>query len=644
MKREILLIVLAISMQSIFSQEQIEFGKVTKEELTEVEYEKDKSANAIILYKKRYTYFSFFSSSVVLTTKIHKRIKIYDKEGFDFATEVINLYKTENDDEDVKNIKAITYNLENDKIVETELDKEQIFETEARYNYNQVKFTMPNVQEGSVLDISYEIKSPFIWNIDEFRFQYAIPVKKLEAKIKIPKMLKFKQTHKGFIPFYPKIYPVRSQTKDMMNEYVLNDIPALKEEDYTDNINNYRAGVLFELLSVELTNQIKTYSKTWKNVAETIGNTYDYKKGMDKTNFFDDQLDALLADKMNKVEKMKAILKYVKDNVTWNGMDGKYCYNGLKKTMVEKKGNVADINLLLVTMLRYAKIESNPLILSTKDNLIPLFPTVDRLNHVIAYAIIDEKQYFLDATEEFSDINVLPIKDYNWKGILINNRDMVWEQIDIVSPEKSNKMFSVNMALKEDGSVEGKYNSRFDKHSAFGFRKEFKSQDLETYLNSKENRFSGIEINDYVVKNEKVYEGPVSESFSFYHDYGGDVIDEKLYIKPMSFLRMEENPFKLENREFPIDFGYPFKDIYMINITIPDGYTIESKPESSVVKLPDNLGVFRYSLSVKDKTVNVIANFEINQSFIPATSYPFLKEFFKQVISKESEQLVLSKI
>jgi hypothetical protein len=38
-----------------------------------------------------------------------------------------------------------------------------------------------------------------------------------------------------------------------------------------------------------------------------------------------------------------------------------------------------------------------------------------------------------------------------------------------------------------------------------------------------------------------------------------------------------QNPFKQENREYPIDFDF-LMDKY-VNITIPDGYTVEQVPE-----------------------------------------------------------------
>ncbi|MCH7524761.1 MAG: transglutaminase, partial [Bacteroidetes bacterium] len=149
----------------------------------------------------------------------------------------------------------------------------------------------------------------------------------------------------------------------------------------------------------------------------------------------------------------------------WNGIDGKYFYYGIKKMLKEKKGSTADINLTLVAMLRYAGIKANPVVISTKDNLIPFFPNVDRLNYVLAYAVIDDKKYFLDATVEFSDLNLLPIKDYNWMGLYIDNKNKIWKQIEIDKPKQAIGQFSLNAKLNEDGSLEGKLNSRYSKPS-----------------------------------------------------------------------------------------------------------------------------------------------------------------------------------
>ncbi|PRX57856.1 transglutaminase domain-containing protein [Flagellimonas meridianipacifica] len=627
--------------------QEIKFGKVSDKELTQESYMNDNSASAAILYKKQDTYLISSNGESRLVTEIHERIKIYTKEGFEYATKEINLYKNRSAKEQVKKLKAVTYNLENGKVVETELGKDEVFETDLSYNYNQVKFTMPNVKEGSILEFSYRVNSPFIWNIDEFRFQYDIPVHKMFASIRTPKGFRFRQTPKGYYSVYPKKYTRKDNRIGMdvvVNEYTVTNMPAMKAESYVDNIHNYRSGVMFELVSVELPGFFRSYAQSWKDVAQTIGSSDDYKNELDKTRSFDDELDNLLANETSQVDKMKAIFKYVKSNISWNGLDGKYFFNGLKKTLKEKKGNAADINLLLVAMLRYAGIDANPVIISTKDNLIPFFPTVDRLNYVLAYAKINDKPYFMDGTEEFSDINVLPIKDYNWKGILVDNNRKQWKQINLISPGTSSNMYSLNVDLNEDGSAEGTCKARFDRHSALNFRNGYKSKDMESFLSAKESMLSDIEIDEYNAENAENYEGRVGESFSFFNDYGADEIDGKLYLKPLGFLAMGENPFKVEERVYPVDFGFPFKDVYMVKLNLPEGYKIESCPESKSLKLPDGLGLFRFNITPRENEVDVMVNFEIKSSIIAPSYYPLLKEFFNQVITKESEQLVLSKI
>ncbi|MCF7569544.1 transglutaminase-like domain-containing protein [Sabulilitoribacter arenilitoris] len=645
MIKKVYFFVFVISFQLSLGQE-IEFGKVTKEELLEDVYAPDKSANAAILFQQQKTYFNSTYGANELITEIHKRIKIYNGDGFDYATEVINLFRAGSSAEVARKIKAYTFNIENGKVKKTELEKDQIFKSKLSYNYNQVKLTMPNVKEGSVIDIKYQKRSPFIWSIDEFVFQYDIPIKKLEAEIRTPKGFRFNTTNKGHITFFPK----RSTKTDnrlgmqvVINKYFLNNVPALKEESYVDNINNYRAGVMFELVSVEFPGYFKSYSQTWKDVAKTIGSSDDYKNQLDKTNSFDDELDDLISGKTDQVEKMKVIFKYIKDNLKWNGIDGKYFFNGIRKTLKEKKGNVADINLTLVAMLRYAGIDSNPVILSTKDNVIPFFPTVDRLNYVIAYAVINEKKYFLDATEEFSDINLLPVKDYNWKGIYIDNNKLIWKQIDISSPEQAVAQYSINANLNEDGEINGKLSARYTKHNALEFRKEYKDQDEESFIASKEKSLDNIEISNYTVKNTDSYEGFVAESFEYYQENGADFVDGKIYIQPLSFLSLEENPFKLEERKFPVDFGYPFAKKYMVSIAFPEGYTVESTPEPVRLKIPNDLGELKYIPRVTEKNIQLIFTFDIKKPRIMTDNYLFLKQFFNQMIIKCKEQIVLTK-
>jgi len=195
-----LLVIMFVSISFLTAQE-VKFGEVTKDELLETECPIDSSANAMVLYKYRNTFFNLSHSGGQLITEVYQKIKIYNKEGFDNATRQVKIFESKGTREVLSKLKAVTYNLEGDKIVETKLEKDQIFENEQSLNISEIKFTMPKVKEGSVIEFKYRITSPFFWNIDEFRFQSHIPIKRIEAKIKTPQSFVFKPTYKGYISF-----------------------------------------------------------------------------------------------------------------------------------------------------------------------------------------------------------------------------------------------------------------------------------------------------------------------------------------------------------------------------------------------------------------------------------------------------------
>ena len=645
MKRSILLLLLAFCSVYVFSQD-FEFGEVSKSELEEKQYPSDPSAHAAVLFKNQNTFFQSANGNLSVITEVHERIKIYDKEGFDYATQSIRLYRSGSEKENLYKIKAQTYNLENGKVVSSKMEKDQIFNTRLSENYDQTKFTLPDVKVGSVIEYQYRITSPFVWNLDEFKFQYDIPIKQIRAEIRTPKGVKFKQMFKGYIPINSK----RSEKTDHrlgmqveVDEFSLTNVPALKSESYIDNINNYSAGILFELVSIRLGTYFKSYSQTWDDVARTLGNSNDYEKELSKTNAFDDEIDALLVGSSDPREKMRKIYRYLKENVEWNGMDGKYFYNGFKNSLKEKKGNTADMNLLLVAMLRYANITANPVVISTKDNLVPYFPTIDRLNSVIAYAVIGNDKYYMDASEEFSDINILPERDYNWQGLLIDNENMKWGLIEIDPPTKTQSRTMVQARLNENGELEGSCSSRYTNHSALRFRANYKDSDMDVYLSNMEKDMDNLEISNYEAGNTDTYEGHVSQKFDFFYENASELVSDKIYLNPLSFLRLESNPFSQETRTYPIDFGYPFEDIYTVSIMLPEGYKVESAPESVVMKLPDGMGEYKFLIKHTPNSIQLSSSSEINSSRIGVEKYDFIKTYFSQMITKQSEQVILSK-
>ncbi len=101
-------------------------------------------------------------------------------------------------------------------------------------------------------------------------------------------------------------------------------------------------------------------------------------------------------------EKIAAIHQYVCQNVTLGPKRAcKYINSSLKKVLDDKKGNSAEINLLMASMLDKAGIEAHPVLISTRDHgfIRQNMPVVSQFNYVLCLAKVGDKNILLDATD-----------------------------------------------------------------------------------------------------------------------------------------------------------------------------------------------------------------------------------------------------
>ncbi|HEX9600178.1 MAG TPA: transglutaminase, partial [Mariniflexile sp.] len=306
-------------------------------------------------------------------------------------------------------------------------------------------------------------------------------------------------------------------------------------------------------------------------------------------------------------------------------------------------GNDAEINLMLTAMLRYAGLNANPVLVSSRNNGIPLFPTLDGYNYVVSAIETLDGVILLDATSKYSTPNILPFRTLNWEGRIVR-KDKSSSTISLYPKEKSKKTVSMIASLKDTGNLEGGIRTVKTNHDAMIYREQYLEADKNQYLEKLESKYANMEIDGFEVKNEMDLSKPIMESFKFTLENQADIIADKLYFSPLFFLRTKENPFKLEKREFPVDFGYPSSSKYMINIDLPEGYKVEVIPEPLVMTMPDNLGTFKYNISAIDNKIQLVIDTEINESIISPIYYEALKEYFRKMIEKEAEQIVLTKV
>ena len=296
MKKLITILILLVNVLA-FSQKR-ELGEVTIDELQEKVCPKDTSAVAAVLFNIGKTHFEYsYDEGFQTITEIITKIKIYKKEGYDLANYAVAYYVGGNGSEKVSFSKTVTYNLVNGKVEKTKLGGEGTFDEKVNKNWKRKKITLPNVKEGSIIEYKVEIKSPFIWNLPEWEFQKRIPVNYSEYTTYIPEYYIYNTHLKGFLTpettkdgKYRKIeytYKTnnaaapRSNGSERVNsvlefnesivKYVVKDAPALKDEAFTNNVDNYRSTLIHELSGKRFPNTpFENFTTDWESVTKKI--------------------------------------------------------------------------------------------------------------------------------------------------------------------------------------------------------------------------------------------------------------------------------------------------------------------------------------------------------------------------------------
>jgi len=611
----------------IFSQT-YKFGKVSKEELVEKFYPLDSTTNAAILYSERKTTFS----GADLVEYYYKRVKIYTKEGFDYATIEIPLYHSNRGSESVNSLKAYSYNLVNGQIVKTKLDSKNVYVSKKNSSIWVKRFTMPTVKEGTIIEYKYTFNSPFILRLDEVKLQDYIPIKKLKASMIIPNGFLYHIHKKGSLPI---------TIEGANNTIIKKNIPALIEEPYAGNIHNYKSGVVYELAEIDIGDVQENFSTTWKAVSKEIYKDTRFGYQLKLSNYYKDDLVKCINNKEKEYDKINAIFLFIKNRIKWDGRYGYYTKKGVKKAYKEGIGNVADINLALVSMLRKAGFDANPVLISTINNGIPLYSTITGFNYMIVHVNTSDGYYLLDATNKYSLVNILPQRALNFRGRIIRkdgNSNWVYLYPLIHSLEKA----STYVRFIGSG-FEGTNRRLLTNNKLFNYRNKVDNLSDESLKNNFEEENPLVEILNISVKNIADLDKNILENIQFKTDSYYEEIGKKVFISPLLYHQKTINPFKSKDRKYPIFFNSPWIENNTIYLSIPPKYHIENLPKAHSIEIKDGLGNFKYAVSQQGQTIIIKSIIQINTSVIKVENYNEIKNFYAEIIKKQAEKIVLAK-
>jgi len=635
------------------------YASNSSQELDMKTYDKDPGAHALVLQEFGEARINTDNdNNVRLFYYYHVKIKILDSKGLDKGNVEIPFYEGDNNAfEEVYDIKGVTFNNDNGALTSAELNSKNTYSTKQDKHWHTIKFAMPGMKVGSVIEYSYHIISPYyLENFRSWEFQTDIPKISSQYLVHIPAFFNYKATLRGYLKLSnneseveKECFSLRGAKNDCSKiVYGMKNIPAFVEEDYMTAPKNFKSALNFEL--EEYVNPY-TYTKVkvtreWKDIDDQLRINEDFGGQIRKKGLFKDKLTGVISAGQSDLEKARAVYAFIQKSYKWDNYIGIYSVDGLKTAFNAHSGSIADINLSLVVALNDAGVPTEAVTLSTRNHgtINMLYPVLGDFDYVIAKANIGDKSYLLDASDPLLAFGLLPMKCLNDKGRVFSpGKASYWIDMD-KTPQRESDSFNFDLTLQEDGKIKGTLVHYSLGYSAYMNRKAMKKfNSLNEYVENLDERLHAIKILKSDITGLDSLNSPLTEKYEIELETHDGFNGNQLSFDPYFFDRTTVNPFKLPDRDYPVDWGMPSDRRYSVTLHLPQNYTLGDEPKSQSIALPNGGGKFITSFQTVGDSFNFTYVTQFSKSIYNQSEYPYLKELYNRIIAIEKENIVLKK-
>lgn len=631
---------------------------VTAQTFVPTAYSIDSSAGAVILFDVGVVSFDPNANNGHQFSYIlekHIRIRLLNKSAFNLATITLSAYRKGPASPTIDKFKGATYNLEDGKVVATRLDKSNIFKDQSG-DLNMERVVFPNVKEGSVIEYSFRVTYPGFQYIPTWTFQGSYPELWSEYDITVPTLYDYAVRLQGYqkyvvdsVIYSDAMFPINFggyygtwTGRTVRRIWALRDVPALEKiEPYTTTLRNHISKIDFQLKAVHANGYDRTYRTTWNELTDELLKRDNFGASLgDRNRWLDDDLKTITMGAGSPRQRLQKIYTYVRDHFDCNNGDGLYMSQSLKKVWEEKKGNVADINLLLTAICRHEGMDASPVILSSRQHgyAVDDYPLLADYNYVITRVQLGDSAWLLDASKPYIGFGQLPELCYNgWARAI----DSSFAQIPLFPDSVTETRLTAVKLENTDSGYTGTYHRSNGKFESMTIRNRLRKETVDDFFESLRKTMADYkEMDQYGFDSLNVPEADLGWHYRMKYNFRNGTI----YFNPIFHERFNTNPFSSPVRHYPVEMPFCINNVYVLEMDIPRGYRVDQLPKSQRVKLEDSSGIFEYLISADDSTIHFRTQLTIRKTNFSLDEYQGIRDFFSLIVAKEKEPIVLKKI
>ena len=656
MKSErVFFLVLLLSFYSLHAQSPRykKFGEPTSHDFAINKYNPEPDSPGVILYESGNYYAKSVGIGIYLVKEVYRKIKVLNAKKFNYTDVTIPYYEGNGRyKEEVLEYEAITHNGPD----QSHVPESAFFTVEKSNSKKSLKFTFPNVQDGSILEYKYTKLTPFFYDLDRWEFQHELPTIYSLFQTVMPVNFKYNRILYGDQHLVINNTALKENGFKLPNDkrvdsevhlFSMENVPSFSEEEYMLGKKNYVSRIVYEPVSFKSFNvewKKQVFTRNWNDIDKLFKEDEDFGDQLVQKNYFRRKLPKDILNIENELERAKAVYSFIQNEYTWNGQYFNYNEN-VKEAFKNKLGSVSAINLSLVNALEAAGLKAKPVLLSTRKNGLPtkVYPILSNFNYVISVLMINDEFILLDATNKQAPFGIIPYRALNIDGRVMDfNKGSYWMPI---KPYNKNILFAHSkISAESNGHFKGVVNQANYGYIGFEKRNAIEEVTLQQYIKNQENKIAGIEVENFQIEELNNIEKPLKENYEVTVE--PEVVGDKVILHPFfNKTYISKNPFNLDKRNYPIDFGFPFTNTYLVSIDLGEEYQVEHLPSSRSIKLQGDDGECSVTYIADGNKVNIRFNMKLNSYRFTPEAYQALKEFFGTMVTMlKDEPIILKKI
>ena len=638
---------------------QKKFSKITAADFATPSEAADSSVDAVYIYDIGETRVTA-TTGLNIETQVKVRMQIVTEKGKEYANKAVVFYYNSKgaqaDNDKISSISAASYNLVDGKVVKTAMSSKYEFKEQIDDHRMRLKFSIPEVKVGSIIEYKYTIISPRYSDIPTGYFQHSEPVRYSFYSATFPEWFQYHVEERGYSPLKGKLENTNIMVGSSLlkaDRYIFEgeNLRAFKNEKFIYCQDDYAQRVDFELKGVTIPGQIyKDYARKWDDVREYLKEEFDMGSYLKIKNPYAEEMKSLDLEGKSVAVKASRIFGLLKSKLKWDKEYKLYCKNPLR-ILKDGKGSNIELNYIYMSMLRDAGINSTPLFIRERSNgRLPMtYASIDKLNtFVVAFVDENDALLFADCSADYGDVNILPA-DLMAEGILYdpnvtktpNNGATRGGTIYDLSEIGGNATNTrINCLVTPDGQLAGQRINTHIGYNALSYKNAYHEMEDSLAIIEKIEKNLDCKLSSFRTNNAEGVGRAVEERIRFSKEA---VVDgDRIYFNPIVFADEKTNYFVQSDRVLPVEFPAAQSTTITSVVTIPEGYVVEEMPKPETVTLPGYLGVV-ISFEMQDN--NLVTKYQsvVGNTFIPATEYANLQEFWNKVLKINSMMVCLKK-